>query len=93
MANPIDWDLPNGCSAGPLSGFLNSLFQTCCDRHDYALSWTRDFGDFVAGNLEFARCTIEVSPFWGTLVSVAVATPVGLWMFLTGPKRPGHRPT
>jgi len=89
----VDWSLPNGCTGGPLSNWLNSMFETCCDRHDYDLSWTHNIGDFVAGNLAFARCTIEVSPFWGALVSLAVATPVGLWMFLTGPKRSGARPT
>ena len=93
MASAIDWDLPNGCTGGPLSDFLNSMFQACCDRHDYDLSWTRNLADFIAGNLEFARCTFEISPVWGGIVSIAVGTPLALWYFLTGPKRPGARPT
>jgi hypothetical protein len=81
------WEaLGNGCSAGPLSDFLNSIFRACCDRHDYELSQSYDLADFIAGNIRFARCTVEVNKFWGAIASAAVWTPIGLLMFYCSDK-------
>ena len=79
----------DGCTAGPLSYWLNGMISRCCDLHDLALDHSSDLGTFVRGNWDFALCTWQVHPWLAPIVLVAVSGPVGLWLYLKGPKRSG----
>ncbi len=77
----------DGCTAGPLSGWLNGMIATCCDLHDRALDHSVDLATFAAGNWAFAQCVWAGHPVLAPIVFVAVAGPVGLALYWFGPKR------
>lgn len=77
----------DGCTAGPLSGWLNGLVGACCDAHDAALDHGYDLGGFVQGNWAFARCVWAINPALAVVLFAVVAGPVGLALYLFGPKR------
>lgn len=78
----------DGCTAGPLSTWLNGMIASCCDLHDAALDHSFDLGTFVSGNWQFATCVWARHPVLAPIVFLAVAGPVGLALYLFGPKRP-----
>lgn len=77
----------DGCTAGPLSSWLDGMIGACCELHDSALDHGYDLASFVAGNWSFAQCVWGVHPWLAPIVFVAVAGPVGLAFYLFGPKR------
>lgn len=81
----------DGCTAGPLSGWLNGMIGACCDLHDSALDHSFDLSTFIAGNWQFAGCVWAVHPVLAPIVFLAVAGPVGLALYLFGPKRQSTR--
>lgn len=78
----------DGCTAGPLSGWLNGMIGICCDAHDLALDHSTDLSTFVTGNWDFVVCVWAIHPWLAPIVGLAVAGPVGLALYLRGPKRP-----
>jgi hypothetical protein len=79
--------LADGCTAGPLSDWLNGLIGVCCDLHDAALDHSFDLGTFVQGNVDFARCVWAVNPLLAFVLFLAVSGPVGAALYWFGPKR------
>lgn len=77
----------DGCTAGPLSGWLDGMIGACCDLHDSALDHSFDLGTFIAGNWQFASCVWAVHPILAPVVFLVVAGPVGLALYLFGPKQ------
>ena len=77
----------DGCTAGPLSAWLNSMIGACCDLHDAALDHSTDLGTFIAGNWSFASCVWSVHWWLAPAVFAVVAGPVGLLFYRFGPKR------
>lgn len=80
----------DGCTAGPLSGWLNGLVGACCDAHDAALDHSFDLATFLRGNWEFVRCVWAVSPVLAVALFIVVSGPVGLLLYRFGPKRKGE---
>jgi hypothetical protein len=81
----------DGCTAGPLSDWMNSLVRSCCDLHDSGLDHTFDLGTFVHQNWAFAQCVWVVSPVLSVVVFLVVAGPAGLLMYYFGPKTGGSQ--
>lgn len=79
--------LDDGCTAGPLSGWLNSIIGQCCAAHDAALDTGFDMGSFWAANWDLAVCVSHVSPLLALVTFVAVSSPIGLLLYRFGPKR------
>lgn len=79
----------DGCTAGPLSSFLNALIGACCDAHDTALDHSFDLATFARANWEFARCVWAFNPVLAVVVFLVVTGPLGLLMYYYGPKAPG----
>lgn len=77
----------DGCTAGPLSGWLNGLIAGCCDAHDLALDHSTDWQTFVDANWQLLQCVAHVSPVLAAGVFAAVAGPVGWALYKFGPKR------
>lgn len=77
----------DGCTAGPLSGWLNGLIGACCDAHDHALDHSTDLATFVAGNWDFAACVWGVNPALAIVAGVVVST-LGVPLYLFSRKRP-----
>lgn len=77
----------DGCTAGPLSGWLDGMVGLCCELHDAALNHSFDLATFAAGNWDFATCVWGVQPWLAPLVFLAVAGPVGVALYWFGPKR------
>lgn len=77
----------DGCTAGPFSVWLDSLIGVCCSLHDTALDHSYDLATFVAGNWQFGVCVWGLHPVLAPIVFLAVAGPVGLVLYLFGPKR------
>jgi len=76
----------DGCTAGPLSDWLNGLIAGCCDAHDLALDHSTDLGTFIDGNLKLFGCVWQTSPALAVGVLAAVASPVGWVLYKFGPK-------
>lgn len=79
--------LDDGCTAGPLSAWLNSTVGQCCMAHDAALDRGFSLGAFWSANIELARCVSHSSPLLALVVFAAVSSPVGLMLYRFGPKR------
>jgi hypothetical protein len=77
----------DGCTAGPLSGWLDGMIGACCDLHDAALDHSFDLGTFIAGNWDLYRCVAAMHPILAPIVLLAVAGPVGLALYWFWPKR------
>ena len=82
----------DGCTAGPLSEILNQIIGVCCFNHDQALDHSFDIGTFVAGNVDFFWCAAQANPLLAIVVTVAVSSPVGLYLYWFGPKRKDDKP-
>jgi len=76
----------DGCTAGPLSDWLNGLIAGCCDAHDLALDHSTDWQTFVDANWQLYQCVAHVSPALAAGVFVAVAGPIGWVLYKFGPK-------
>lgn len=76
----------DGCTAGPLSEWLNGMIRVCCDAHDLALDAYYDLPTFMAGNAEFFGCVAAVHPWLAPIVFAVVAGPIGLLLYWFGPK-------
>jgi len=77
----------DGCTAGPLSDWLNSFVRSCCDAHDDALDHSFDLPTFVHANWDFAVCTWHAMPWFAPVLFIAVSGPVGLVLYWFGPKQ------
>lgn len=77
----------DGCTAGPLSEWLNGMISQCCMAHDYALDSGFDFGAFWRANVAMAECAAQVNPLLALCVFLAVSSPVGVLLYRFGPKR------
>lgn len=82
----------DGCTAGPLSGWLDGMIGACCDLHDSALDHSFDLGTFLSGNWAFVRCVWAISPALAVVVFLAVSGPVGLALYFFGPKQKKETP-
>lgn len=76
----------DGCTAGPLSDWLDGLIGACCDAHDLALDHSTDLGTFLMGNWDLLACAWQVQPWLAVVVFLAVSGPVGLALYRCGPK-------
>jgi len=79
--------LDDGCTGGPISGWLDGMIRACCDAHDRALDHTTDLATFIAANNDFFWCVWHVKPWLAGAAFAAVAGPVGLALYWFGPKR------
>lgn len=79
--------LDDGCTAGPLSAWLNSVIGQCCTAHDTALERGFDLGVFWTANIEFGQCVSVVSQVLALVALAAVSSPIGLLLYRFGPKR------
>lgn len=77
----------DGCTAGPLSHWLDGLIGACCNLHDAALDHSYDLGTFIAGNWAFYQCVAAAHPVLAPIVFIVVAGPVGLGLYWFGPKQ------
>lgn len=77
----------DGCTAGPLSNWLNGMIGLCCDAHDLALDHSTDVWTFVRANIDFAACVSHVSGSLAVVVLIAVSGPVGWALYRFGPKQ------
>jgi hypothetical protein len=77
----------DGCTAGPLSDWLNGVIGLCCDAHDLALDHSFNLWTFIEGNIAFGQCVAQVSGPLAFVVLAAVSGPVGLALYWFGPKR------
>ena len=70
----------DGCTAGPLSDYLNSLAYECCRAHDLAYAHGVTVADKFAADASLWLCVVQHGhPIWATLMLVAVATAGWLW--------------
>lgn len=83
----------DGCTAGPLSDLLSGLIGACCVAHDIALDRSYDLGTFIVGNWDFFVCAWQAQPLVAVPVLLAVSGPIGLGLYLFGPKRPADSET
>ena len=58
----------DGCTAGPLSGWLDGMIGACCALHDSALDHGYDLASFIVGNWQFAGCIWGVHPWLAPIV-------------------------
>lgn len=78
----------DGCTAGPLSDWLNRTVETCCDAHDSALDHTFDLNTFIQGNWDLLACvTAHGHPILALAMFIAVSGPVGLYLYFFGKKK------
>jgi hypothetical protein len=78
----------DGCTAGPLSDWLNGTIRVCCDAHDLALDHTVDLWTFISGNAAFGWCVAQTGgPVLALLCLAAVSSPIGWLYYRFGPKR------
>lgn len=78
----------DGCTAGPLSGWLSAKIGDCCAAHDIALDHGFELATFWAANVDFARCVSLTSPVLALVAFAVVSSPIGLLLYRFGPKRP-----
>ena len=76
----------DGCTAGPLSDWLNGIIRGCCDAHDLALDHGTDLPTFLDANWALFQCASHASPALAAIVYAAVAGPVGWLLYRYGPK-------
>jgi len=76
----------DGCTAGPLSAWLDGMIGACCDLHDRALDHSYDLAHFIAGNAEFVGCIAVSHPVLAQVLGLAVGGPIGLLLYWFGPK-------
>lgn len=78
--------LHDGCTAGPMSDWLNGMVGQCCMAHDLALDHGFDLMRFWQANTEFGACVAQTSPALAFVAFLAVSSPIGLLLYRFGPK-------
>lgn len=71
----------DGCTAGPLSDWLNGIIEGCCDVHDVAYSKVISIADKVIADMALGLCAAQHGHPWAALLVVAGVT-VGGWFFI-----------
>lgn len=77
----------DGCTAGPLSEWLNGMIGHCCMAHDTALDSSYDWQVFWEANVALMDCAAKASPFLALLIFCVVSGPFGILLYRFGPKR------
>lgn len=77
----------DGCTAGPLSDWLNGWIGACCDAHDLALDHSLDLWTFIEANIAFGQCVAQISGPLAVVALITVASPIGWLLYRFGPKR------
>jgi hypothetical protein len=83
----------DGCTAGPLSEWLNGTIRLCCDAHDTALDHSTDIWTFIQANIAFGECIAQHAGIALALVLAGIVSgPIGWLLYQFGPKRKADEP-
>lgn len=72
--------ITDGCTAGPLSDFLNTFAYACCQAHDEAYRNGVTIADKLYADGNLWLCVAQTGhPVWATVMLAAVATLGWFW--------------
>jgi hypothetical protein len=78
----------DGCT-GFFDSIANLNYRVCCDIHDTHLMSTRSLWEFIDANIEFFHCIAKWDAFLAIIMGIAVFSPIGVLLFIFGPKKEG----
>ena len=73
--------MSDGCTAGPLSDWLNSLIYTCCVQHDEAYAKVQTVWDKLVADGGLVWCGLTGGHAVAAIVA-GVGVTIGGWFFI-----------